>query len=165
MWVLAWGLGVREAAAGDAFWVLGPPKGSRGSLLLHKRPHPTRPCLGATRAHFVAGPTVAPKERSGSKSARVVAKTRQVRRPRSLRVETLPGNELRPGLSLQLEDALGLAGPAATRELSASTRLHLPFLPPDPPALGLSSWALSLMAVGTGRPERSPGRRVASRLK
>lgn len=97
-----------------------------------QRPHPTRPRLRATRAHFTAGPTDAPEEPLGSKSARVVAKTRQVRRPPSLRVETLPGNELRPGLTLQLEDALGLAGLAGNPGAERLARSAPPLPSPRP---------------------------------
>lgn len=64
-----------------------------------------------------------------------VAKTRQVRRPPSCGIETLPKNEPRPSLALELEDALGLAGlagnPGAQR-LTPATPLF-PLLGPCQP--------------------------------
>lgn len=65
------------------------------------------------------------------------AKTRQVRRPPSRGVETLPRNEPRPSLTLELEDALGLAGLAGNPEAQRLAPAAPPFPllgPCQPPA-------------------------------
>lgn len=88
--------------------------------------------LGATRAHFTAGPAVAPEANGWVPNPPAsAAKTRQVRHPPSREVEKLPVNEPRPGLTLQLEDALGLAG-LATQEPSPSSRPPFAFPPLGP---------------------------------
>lgn len=97
----------------------------------------SHPCSHHSQPRHLCG-----TERLGSKSARVVAKTRQVRRPPSPGVETLPVNEPRPGLTLQLEDALGLAALASD---PGANRLARP-APPLP-----SPWTLRPRASLPGR--------------
>lgn len=106
-------------------------KVSHGPRRPHARPRPPRPCLGAT-----SRPTAYAPEANGwvpdlSASA---AKTEQVRRPPSRGVETLPKSELRPDLTLELEDALGLAGVAGDPGAQRLTRAASPSPPlPTPP--------------------------------
>lgn len=131
-----------------------PSPGPRaGACELGMRP---RGCGAAGAAAHTAAPRSRPPKASDwpPNPPSSAAKTGQVRRPPSRRVERIPRNEPRPASAAGWEDAPGLAGRAGSRGAGADPRV-----PAAPPLGPRSSESLSVGSGPGGGASGVPGRR------